>query len=157
MKYYYTYPTILGDVFIAEEDGFIINLYIRENIEGDYVEKETELISEAYRQLDEYLKGERKEFELPLKAEGTQFQMSVWNALTKIPYGETRSYTDIAVAINNEKAMRAVGNANNKNPIPIFIPCHRVIGANGKLVGFGCGLDIKEILLDIEKNKDYKK
>ena len=69
-----------------------------------------------------------------------------------IPYGETRSYKEIAVAINNEKASRAVGNANNKNPIPIFIPCHRVIGANGKLVGYGCGLDIKEILLDIEKN-----
>lgn len=103
--------------------------------------------------MDEYLKGERKEFNLPLKAEGTKFQMSVWEALTHIPYGETRSYKDIAAAINNEKAVRAVGNANNKNPIPIFIPCHRVIGADGKLVGFGCGLDIKEKLLDIENNK----
>lgn len=153
MKYYYTYSTILGDVIIAEEDGFITNVNIRQNIQGDYIEKETGLICEAYKQMDEYLKGERKEFNLPLKAEGTKFQMSVWEALTHIPYGETRSYKDIAAAINNEKAVRAVGNANNKNPIPIFIPCHRVIGADGKLVGFGCGLDIKEKLLDIENNK----
>ena len=153
MKYYYTYSTILGDVIIAEEDGFITNVNIRQNIQGDYIEKETGLICEAYKQMDEYLKGERKEFNLPLKAEGTKFQMSVWEALTHIPYGETRSYKDIAAAINNEKAVRAVGNANNKYPIPIFIPCHRVIGADGKLVGFGCGLDIKEKLLDIENNK----
>ena len=153
MKYYYTYSTILGDVIIAEKDGFITNVNIRQNIQGDYIEKETGLICEAYKQMDEYLKGERKEFNLPLKAEGTKFQMSVWEALTHIPYGETRSYKDIAAAINNEKAVRAVGNANNKNPIPIFIPCHRVIGADGKLVGFGCGLDIKEKLLDIENNK----
>lgn len=153
MKYYYTYSTILGDVIIAEEDGFIINVNIRENLIGDYIEKETEVICEAYKQLDEYLNGERKEFNLPLKVEGTKFQMSVWDALTRIPYGETRSYKDIAVAINNEKASRAVGNANNKNSIPIFIPCHRVIGANGKLVGYGCGLDIKEKLLEIEKRK----
>ena len=152
MKYYYTYSTILGDIEIAEEDGYITKLYIRDNIEDDYIKKETELIYEAFKQLDEYLKGERREFELPLKAEGTQFQMSVWDALTKIPYGETRSYKDIAVAINNEKAVRAVGNANNKNPISIFIPCHRVIGANGKLVGYGGGLDIKEILLNLEKD-----
>ncbi|NME82842.1 methylated-DNA--[protein]-cysteine S-methyltransferase [Clostridium sp. SM-530-WT-3G] len=153
MKYYYTYSTILGDIEIAEEDGYITKLYIRDNIEDDYIKKETELIYEAFKQLDEYLKGERREFELPLKAEGTQFQMSVWDALTKIPYGETRSYKDIAVAINNEKAVRAVGNANNKNPISIFIPCHRVIGTNGKLVGYGGGLDIKEKLLNIEKSK----
>lgn len=153
MKYYYTYPTILSDVIIAEEDGFITNVNIRQKLEDDCIQKETELICKAYKQLDEYLKGERKEFNLPLKAEGTKFQMSVWNALCNIPYGETRSYKDIAVAINNEKASRAVGNANNKNPIPIFIPCHRVIGANGKLVGYGCGLDIKEKLLEIEKNK----
>lgn len=152
MRYYYTYSTILGDIAIAEEDGYITKLYIRENIGEDYINKETELICEAYKQLDEYLKGERREFELPLKAKGTKFQMSVWDELTKIPYGETRSYKDVAVAINNEKAVRAVGNANNKNPISIFIPCHRVIGANGKLVGYGGGLDIKEILLNLEKD-----
>lgn len=152
MKCYYTYATILGDVTIAEEDGFIVNVNIRKEMQGDYINQETKLISNAYKQLDEYLRGDRKEFNLPLKTAGTKFQMSVWNELCHIPYGETRSYKDIAVAINNEKASRAVGNANNKNPIPIFIPCHRVIGANGKLVGYGCGLDIKEILLDIEKN-----
>lgn len=152
MKCYYTYATILGDVTIAEEDGFIVNVNIKKEMQGDYINQETKLISNAYKQLDEYLRGDRKEFDLPLKAAGTKFQMSVWNELCHIPYGETRSYKEIAVAINNEKASRAVGNANNKNPIPIFIPCHRVIGANGKLVGYGCGLDIKEILLDIEKN-----
>ena len=85
-----------------------------------------------------------------LLKEGTPFQISVWNALETIPYGETRSYKDIAIAINNEKAVRAVGMANNRNKISIFIPCHRVIGMNGKLVGYGGGLHIKEFLLELE-------
>lgn len=90
-------------------------------------------------------------FDLPLDARGTEFQKKVWNELLRIPYGETKSYKDIAVAIGNEKACRAIGMANNKNPIPIIIPCHRVIGSNGKLVGYAGGLNVKEKLLNIEK------
>ena len=97
------------------------------------------------------------EFDLPLLKDGTDFQISVWNELLKIPYGETRSYKDIAVAINNEKAVRAVGMANNRNKISIFIPCHRVIGSNKKLVGYGGGLEIKEFLLNLEKRNWLKK
>ena len=101
--------------------------------------------------MNEYFSGERKKFDLPLYFEGTEFQKSVWNELRKIPYGTTVSYKDIAEGINNEKAVRAVGNANNKNKIMIIVPCHRVIGKNGKLVGFAGGLDKKEFLLEHEK------
>ncbi|MFD2370321.1 methylated-DNA--[protein]-cysteine S-methyltransferase [Brevibacillus sp. GCM10020057] len=104
----------------------------------------------ARTQLQEYFAGERREFALPLDLYGTPFQKSVWHALTKIPYGETRSYKDIALAIGAAKAVRAIGGANNRNPIPIVIPCHRVIGSNGALVGYGGGLAIKEHLLALE-------
>ncbi|MBE6050453.1 MAG: methylated-DNA--[protein]-cysteine S-methyltransferase [Clostridium sp.] len=105
------------------------------------------------KQISEYLEGNRKEFDFPIYLEGTEFQKKVWDTLRKIPYGETRSYKDIAIMVGNEKASRAVGGANNKNPIIIAVPCHRVIGKNGKLVGFGCGIDVKEKLLDIEMIK----
>lgn len=114
--------------------------------------KENKLIRECYCQLEEYFDGKRKYFDIPLYIEGTDFQKKVWYALMDIPYGEVRSYKDIAIAINNEKAVRAVGNANNKNKIPIIIPCHRVIGINGKLVGYAGGLEIKEKLLELERN-----
>ncbi len=120
------------------------------NIEDSNV-SETKLIKEAHKQLEEYLNKKRKEFELPLLPQGTEFQLKVWNALKEIPYGQTCSYKDIAIKAGNEKASRAVGMANNRNPIAIFIPCHRVIGANGKLVGYAGGLDIKEKLLDLER------
>ncbi len=112
---------------------------------------ETPLIREAAKQLKEYLSGKRKTFDLSLDPEGTPFQKAVWKTLTGIPYGETRTYKDIAERIGNPKACRAVGMANNKNPIAILIPCHRVIGAGGKLVGYAGGLDIKKKLLDLEK------
>lgn len=102
-------------------------------------------------QLREYFEGERKVFDLPLKISGTPFQEMVWGELLKIPYGETRSYKDIATSIGNPKASRAVGMANNRNKIAIIIPCHRVIGANGSLTGYAGGLDIKEKLLLLEK------
>lgn len=108
------------------------------------------LLQQAVEQLDEYFAGRRKAFTLPLAPEGTPFQLSVWQALQKIPYGTTCSYGEIATAIGNPKASRAVGLANNKNPLPIFIPCHRVIGADGKLIGYGGGLDIKRRLLALE-------
>jgi len=106
---------------------------------------------EAAAQLREYFAGERKVFTLPLKPVGTPFQLAVWHALTKIPYGETRSYGAIAAAVGNPKASRAVGMANNRNPISIIVPCHRVIGSTGKLVGYGGGLDKKIVLLELER------
>ena len=102
-------------------------------------------------ELDEYFKGNSKVFDIPLKIEGTEFQRKVWNALLEIPYGETRTYLDIAKQIGNSKACRAVGMANHNNKIMILIPCHRVIGSNKKLVGYAGGIDVKEKLLEIEK------
>lgn len=101
--------------------------------------------------MDEYFNRKRKNFDLPLAPKGTEFQKKVWEELRKIPYSKTCSYKDIAIKLGNEMCCRAVGMANNKNPIAIFIPCHRVIGANGKLVGYAGGLSIKERLLEIEK------
>ena len=106
---------------------------------------------EVDKQMKEYFEGERKEFDLPLRPEGTDFQKKVWNALLEIPFGETRSYQDIANAVGSPKACRAVGMANHQNPIIIVIPCHRVIGKSGKLVGYGGGLSMKEKLLLLEK------
>lgn len=94
--------------------------------------------------------GKRKQFDLPLKASGTDFQKRVWRALEEIPYGQTRTYQEIACAIDSPRAMRAVGGANNKNPLPLLVPCHRVIGKNGDLVGYAAGLKIKQFLLDLE-------
>lgn len=149
MVYQFTYETILGSVTFVEEDGALLAITTHRSYED--IEQETALIKEAYRQLSEYLKGERKAFDLPLKPRGTDFQKRVWRALCDIPYGETRSYKQIAEAIGNPKAVRAVGMANNRNPITIIVPCHRVIGANGKLVGYGGGLEMKEFLLRLEK------
>ena len=114
--------------------------------------QETSLIQTAASQLQEYLDGKRREFSLPLLLEGTPFQKAVWKALLDIPYGETRSYRDIAETIGNPKAVRAVGMANNRNPISFIVPCHRVIGADGSLVGYGGGLALKQQLLDLEKS-----
>ncbi|MEO8035149.1 MAG: methylated-DNA--[protein]-cysteine S-methyltransferase [Acidobacteriota bacterium] len=101
-------------------------------------------------QLGEYFEGRRRDFDLPLAPAGTPFQLAVWKELTRIPYGETRSYLDVANAIGRPAACRAVGAANGANPLPIVVPCHRVIGANGSLTGFGGGLDIKRHLLRLE-------
>ncbi len=148
MIYQYTYETILGSVTFVEEGGTLLAITTHRSYDGK--EMETPLIQEAFRQLSEYLKGERKTFDLPLNPKGTEFQKRVWNALCEIPYGETRSYKQIAEAIGNPKAVRAVGMANNRNPITIVVPCHRVIGADGKLVGYGGGLEMKEFLLRLE-------
>ncbi len=110
-----------------------------------------EILDKTEQQLEEYFEGRRKEFDLPLDAEGTDFQKHVWTRLSKIPYGATRSYKDIAIEINNEKACRAVGSANGKNPLSIVVPCHRVISSDGTLGGFAGGLDIKLKLLSLEK------
>lgn len=114
------------------------------------------LLQLAQQQLMQYFAGERKSFDLPLEAQGTPFQREVWQALTTIPYGETRSYKDIAQQIGKSLAMRAVGMANGQNPLSIIVPCHRVIGATGKLVGFGGGLDKKKQLLQLEQSNTLK-
>lgn len=112
----------------------------------------TELLSMATIQLDEYFQGKRTTFSLPFKLTGTPFQLAVWKELQNIPYGQTTSYKEIAQKINKPKAYRAVGMANNKNPLPIIIPCHRVIGSNGKLIGYVGGLNLKNYLLELEKS-----
>ena len=150
MIYQYSYETKLGSVTIVEEDGALLAITTHRTYEG--IKQETPLINEAYRQLSEYLLGERKRFDLPLNPQGTVFQQQVWKALCDIPYGETRSYKQIAEAIGNPKAVRAVGMANNRNPLLIVVPCHRVVGANGKLVGYAAGIEKKEFLLKLEKS-----
>lgn len=147
-KYYYETP--IGRICIEEDNGFITK--IDTTSEENYIEeKETKLIKKTYDQLIEYFNGKRKTFNIPLKLNGTEFQKKVWEELLKIPYGETCTYKDIAISVGNEKACRAVGGANNKNSIIIVVPCHRVIGKNGDLVGYACGLDVKSKLLEIEK------
>ena len=152
MKNVFYYNIAIGRIGIAENGEAVTNVYYeKEAVPKDIEIKETKLIKKAAEELHEYFDGKRKYFDIPLAPCGTEFQISVWNELRKIPYGETRSYKDIAEAIKNPKACRAVGMANNKNPIMLFIPCHRVIGSNGKLVGFAAGLDVKQKLLNMEK------
>jgi len=115
-------------------------------------QRSDEHFGEVKRQLSEYFEGDRQEFDLTLAPQATVFQAQVLDALLEIPYGETRSYRDIAVAVGNPKAVRAVGGANGNNPIPIVIPCHRVVGSNGSLTGFGGGVDTKRFLLDLERS-----
>ena len=148
MIHQYSYETKLGSVTFVEEDGALFAITTHCSFEG--IIKETNLIKEAYRQFSEYLEGERKVFDLPFKMQGTEFQKRVWKALCDIPYGVTRSYKQIAQAIGNPKAVRAVGMANNKNPLLVVVPCHRVIGANGQLVGYASGLEKKRFLLQLE-------
>ena len=114
-------------------------------------EGRTPLTGLVFRQVSEYLEGRRREFDFPYLLEGTEFQRKVWRALCDIPYGETRTYGEVAAAVGNPRAYRAVGMANHQNPILIAVPCHRVIGADGRLVGYGSGLDMKEALLRLEK------
>ncbi len=159
----YFYDTKIGRIMVSEDGEGITGLSIIKDslaslqFKNEYEILETELITEASKQVIEYLEGKRREFNLKLNPKGTDFQRKVWEALRTIPYGETRSYKQIASIVGNERASRAVGMANHNNPIMLIIPCHRVIGANGNLVGFGAGLDIKEQLLKLEKNNDVAK
>ncbi|HZJ82930.1 MAG TPA: methylated-DNA--[protein]-cysteine S-methyltransferase [Clostridia bacterium] len=145
------YETPIGEIAIGEQDGAITHvLYKDHSLPEEYIVEETPILKEANRQLQEYFAGKRKDFSLDLNPSGTPFMKSVWTSLQNIPYGETRSYKDIAISVERDKAYRAVGLANNRNPISIFIPCHRVIGSNGALIGYGGGLDIKTFLLELE-------
>ena len=143
-------------VGITEEDGAVTGLFFGGKVPVSTsccVKKETPLLKKAAAQIEEYLAGRRKKFALPLAMYGTEFQMDVWRALQSIPYGETRSYKEIAEQIGRPKAVRAVGMANHRNPISIIVPCHRVIGSNGDLVGYGGGLPLKRYLLELERGK----
>ena len=148
--FYYRYNTTLGKIYISADEKNILEISFNK---PNYHEKETALIKKAFSELEEYFNGQRKTFDLPLKLEGTKFQKKVWQELIKIPYGKTISYKELAKAVGNEKACRAVGMANNKNKIMIVIPCHRVIGSNGNLTGYAGGLNIKKQLLDLEAQK----
>lgn len=154
MKSIFSYNTSIGKINIVEEDGFLTDVCISENfVIEDATIKETTLIKETIGQINDFLAGRRREFDLPLLPKGTEFQKKVWRELQNIPYGKTCSYKDIAEKIGSPKAARAIGRANNKNPIILIIPCHRVIGSDGRLVGYGAGLELKERLLALEKNK----
>jgi len=166
MKYVYFYKYKINKKFvvnlgIAEDSGegktagkaAICNIFLNAvSAPSGYTKKETPLIKKAARQFSEYFDGKRKNFDLPLSIRGTDFQMKVWKALQNIPYGKTVGYGEIAAKIGNPKACRAVGMANNRNPIAIIVPCHRVIGHDGSLTGYGGGLELKQHLLELEKN-----
>ena len=161
----YSYP--VGNFYIEEKNGQITMIHFLGKEETDcglerkfYKEQmkekacedgEPSILLEAARQLGEYLEGRRQTFELPLNPQGTSFQKKVWQALRDIPYGETRTYGQIAKEVGSPKGARAVGMACHNNPIIIVTPCHRVVGANGALTGFACGLEMKEFLLGLEK------
>jgi methylated-DNA-[protein]-cysteine S-methyltransferase len=152
---YYCYlEAPIGELLLAGDDDALCLVSfpegsMRRDPEDDWIYNEKPF-AVARQQLNEYFAGERKDFDLPLRLNGTEFQLSVLHALQKIPYGETTSYSDIAERIGRPKAMRAVGAANGRNPIPIIVPCHRVIGSHGDLTGFGGGLNTKEALLRLE-------
>lgn len=157
----------LGRLYLAAEDGCIVRVSCGEAGEGDvlcgqearreeaagYAETEPEaaLLRRAAEELAEYFAGVRQDFTVPVRAEGTDFQRGVWEALRRIPYGETRTYGEIAGQVDSPRGARAVGMACNRNPVMLFIPCHRVVGSNGKLVGFAGGVAMKEALLQLEQ------
>ncbi len=151
-----TRSTRIGPITIAATADSITHLHFgtADFLKGKPVEacpSAVLLVNRAFEELQEYLNGTRITFDLPLAPYGTPFQQRVWNVLRSIPYGETMYYAQVAALAGNPKASRAVGMANHNNPIAIFIPCHRVIGKNGSLTGFGGGLDIKRALLDLEQ------
>lgn len=157
MKYFYEYNTKICKIAIAENKGYITDILLNSDrkINYDITKKETELIKQTISEIQEYFNGNRKAFSVPIKPHGTDFQLKVWNGLLKIPYGETRSYKNLANFINCKNEYRAIGMANSKNPIPIpiliTIPYHRVINYNGTLSGFSYRLNLKIKLLNIEK------
>ena len=139
----------VGLLEAVTQNGFLTELSLVDK--RSFPDEPNELTDNVFSQLEEYFSGARRSFDLPLNPRGTDFQRAVWKALVEIPYAQTRSYGQIAAAVGKPKAARAVGMANNKNPIIIIIPCHRVIGADGSLTGYGCGLPVKRALLELEK------
>lgn len=151
MKLFTTIVSPIGILAIAADGEYLTNLVFG-NCVPDAQKGSSSVLDNAVSQLNEYFAGTRKRFDLPLKFSGTEFQNRVWCELQNIPYGKTISYKELAEKTGNIKACRAVGMANNKNPIPIIIPCHRVVGSNGKLTGYAGGLEVKKFLLELEQN-----
>ena len=152
------YRSPIGEIFLSAEEGKITELYFKGGVTTPPTLDEAKIktaedsavLEKVKHELDSYFTGKLKEFTVPVNPKGTAFRQIVWQALLAIPYGKTVSYKELAVQIGNPKAVRAVGGANHNNPISIIIPCHRVIGSNGKLVGYGGGLGVKEFLLELE-------
>lgn len=157
--------TIIGELIVGSFDDKLcmldyryrrmrttVDKRLKKGLDAEYVEKDDEVLKQTRIQMDEYFSGSRKEFDIPLLMVGTDFQQSVWQTLTQVPYGTTLSYLQLAKKIKNEKAVRAVASANGANAISLIIPCHRIIGSNGELVGYGGGLPAKKRLLKLEKS-----
>lgn len=158
MLYYRTVESKLGPIYIVADENYIVKVLLDEEQWNEYQVSQdqltfasTPILEKAATQFEEYFSGKRQVFELPLYQSGTDFQRKVWKALQGIPYGETISYLDVAQLINHPKAVRAVGQANRKNNLPIIVPCHRVVGKNNSLTGYaGKKIDLKEKLLQLE-------
>ncbi len=157
---YDSYMSPIGNIHVVVDETGVSKVFLTEDQweefikEHEGIQRDKHLCSSVIKQLDEYFSGKRKDFDIQLSVEGTEFGKTVWNALQQIPYGETRSYVDIAQAIGKPKACRAIGQANKRNPLPIIIPCHRVIGANGEMTGYmgKRGIGVKEYLLEMERS-----
>jgi len=149
---FWMFETPLGTMGLGEENGALARVYLPGQPMPRLMPHKTPLLERAEGQILEYLNGQRQVFDLPLSPEGTSFQMKVWKALLDIPYGAAESYGSIARRIGCPGGARAVGMANHRNPLPILIPCHRVVGAKGQLTGYAGGLELKGTLLELEKN-----
>jgi methylated-DNA-[protein]-cysteine S-methyltransferase len=148
-----SYTAPFGELVLVSDGDLLVRLLLPNDARTGIGEPGSDAVLEqTASQLDEYFAGTRRDFTVPLSLKGTEFQLRVWNALCNIDYGNTASYAEIAAAIGNPKAVRAIGGANHSNPVPIIIPCHRVIGADGSLVGYGGGLEVKTFLLNLEGN-----
>lgn len=152
MRYAWVTETPVGKLTLVEENGALTEVRFGKCLRDEALQN-TALLTQAKRELDEYFQGVRQTFSVNLAPKGTVFWQKCWNALLQIPYGQTRTYLEQATAVGNPKACRAVGMANHHNPLPIFIPCHRVVGKNGTLTGYAGGLDMKEMLLQLERTK----
>lgn len=148
--HYKIIDTPIGKLRLVSNGAALLRVEFQGQHGRDGVNRNDPVLAQACRQLEEYFAGQRRHFDLPLGADGTAFQQAVWSSLQAIPYGELRSYRDIAETLGKPKAVRAVGAANGRNPLPIVVPCHRVVGSNGKLTGFAGGLDCKRRLLALE-------
>jgi methylated-DNA-[protein]-cysteine S-methyltransferase len=148
---YTTMPSPIGQLLLTSNGSALTRLLMSPFEIEDGWERDDDALEPYVHQLEDYFTGERRDFDLPLAPAGTDFQLRVWGALQEIPYGETWSYLELATRIGNPKACRAVGLANGRNPIAVIVPCHRVIGADGSLTGYGGGMDRKRLLLDLER------
>lgn len=150
MLFYTIYNSPVGKIFIIDDNGFITHISFYPSVIDNAEPKITHVLQTVCKQLDEYFSHKRTVFDLPIAPHGTQFQQKVWQELLNIPYGQTTSYLKIAEKLYSRKYCRSIGQANNKNPIAIVIPCHRVVGHTGNLIGYAGGLHIKQYLLNLE-------